>query len=87
VAAAKGDAHFARTICPCKGLGRPTFKIEANRMMGRVIHDESGRGAKEFQTRTIPNQGRGAAMQRIEALRRLFPKLSMRRSVHLASLP
>jgi phage terminase large subunit len=28
-----------------------------------------------FTTRVIPNQGKGAAMQRIEALRRLFPKL------------
>jgi phage terminase large subunit len=28
-----------------------------------------------FRTRTIPNQGRGAAMKRVEAARRLFPRI------------
>ena len=42
------------------------------------VHDTTYEGAlraAEFDVLVVPNQGRGAAMQRIEAARRLFPQM------------
>ena len=42
------------------------------------VHDVSYKSAlqaAEFEVRVIPNQGKGAAMQRVEAARKLFPNM------------
>lgn len=50
----------------------PHDGINENNVTGKRYQDHFEEAG--FKTRVIPNQGRGAAMQRIEAVRRLAPK-------------
>lgn len=51
----------------------PHDGVNENNVTGKRYADHFGEAG--FETRTIPNQGRGAASMRIEAVRRLFPKM------------
>lgn len=58
-----GDA-----ICYLPHDGAKADAVTATRFEDHIL-------AAGFETRTIPNQGAGAAMKRVEAARRLFPRI------------
>ena len=51
----------------------PHDGVNENNVTGKRFKDHLEDA--EFPTETVPNQGRGAAMQRVEAVRRIFPKV------------
>lgn len=61
-----------------KGYGKARCILPHDGAKQDFVHDASYEGALKkanFEVTVIPNQGRGAAMKRIEAARRLFPNI------------
>lgn len=60
------------------GYGNALCVLPHDGAHSEKVYDASYEGALKqagFQVRVVPNQGRGAAMGRIEAVRRLFPRI------------
>lgn len=62
------DSGYGRAECVLPHDGAKADAVTAIRFEDHIR-------AAGFQVRTIPNQGRGAAMKRVEAARRVFPAL------------
>lgn len=62
------DNGYAKAVCVLPHDGAQTNHLSAMRYVDHVR--EAG-----FEAEVIRNQGKGAAMQRVEALRRLFPSI------------
>lgn len=60
------------------GYGKALCVLPHDGVKHDMVYDityESALKAAGFETKVIPNQGRGAAMKRVEAARRLFPNI------------
>ena len=62
----------------------PHDGVNANSVTGKRFEDHLQDAG--FETKVIPNQGKGAAMMRIEAVRRLFPRIWMNEATTEAGL-
>lgn len=61
-----------------RGYGKARCILPHDGVKQDFVHDASYEGALKaagFDVKVIPNQGRGAAMKRVEAARRLFPNI------------
>jgi len=60
------------------GYGKARCILPHDGVKHDMVHDTTYEGALKsagFEVRTVPNQGRGAALKRVEAARRLFPNI------------
>ena len=62
----------------------PHDGVNANSVTGKRFEDHLQDAG--FETKIVPNQGKGAAMMRIEAVRRLFPRIWMNEATTEAGL-